>query len=483
MLDPALHPTGGSHAGLPRVSLYAAGMPLSRREFVASAVAAAINGRGAAAPIPWLDPYREPAARLIGAALADAFAWNRLAELTDTFGHRLSGSRALDDAIGWAMRTMGADGLENVRAEPVMVPRWVRGRESLEILSPYPGELVMLGLGNSVGTPPEGLEADLLIVSGYDELERRRRDAEGRIVLVNVPFTDYGATVTYRTSGPSRAARVGAAACLVRSVGVDGLRTPHTGMLTYRPDAPQIPAAAIPVEDALRLQRLAAGGERVRLRLKMEAAMHPDAESANVVGEIVGRERPQEIVVLGGHFDSWDVGTGAIDDGGGCIVTWEALRLMKALDLRPRRTVRVVLFTNEENGLRGGLAYRDAHRAELANHVLMLESDGGVFRPHGFGFTGNDSARATVQSVATLLAGIRADAIGPSGGGADIGPSVQAGQIPAMALDVDGTKYFLYHHTSADTVDKLDPLDVARCAAAVGVMSYAIAELPERLGS
>jgi carboxypeptidase Q len=457
-------------------------MPLSRREFVRTAVAAALSARGAAAPIPWLDPYREPAARLIGGALADAAAWDRLAELTDRFGHRLSGSRALEDAIAWALQRMRDDGLENVRAEPVKVPRWVRGRESLEIVSPYPGELVMLGLGNSVGTSPEGLEADLLIVSGYEELDRRGRKADGRIVLVNVPFTDYGATVTYRTSGPSRAARVGAVACLVRSVGVDGLRTPHTGMLTYRPDAPQIPAAAIAVEDAQRLERLAAR-EHVRLRLRMDAAMHGDADSANVVGEIVGRERPDEVVVVGGHLDSWDVGTGAIDDAGGCIVTWEALRLMKALDLRPRRTVRAVLFTNEENGLRGGLAYRDAHRAELANHVLMLESDGGVFRPHGFGFTGNDSARATVQGVATLLAGIQADAVGPSGGGADIGPSVQAGQIPAMALDVDGTKYFLYHHTAADTVDKLDPLDVARCAAAVAVMSYVIAELPERLGS
>ena len=267
----------------------------------------------------------------------------------------------------------------------------------------------------------------MLVVSGYDELDRRAREAAGRIVLFNVPFTDYGATVTYRTSGPSRAARAGAVACLVRSIGVDGLRTPHTGMLTYRPDAPQIPAAAIPVEDALRLQRLVGRGERVRLRLSMEAAMQGDADSANVVGEIVGRERPHEIVVVGGHFDSWDVGTGAIDDGGGCVVTWEAVRLMKALDLRPRRTVRVVLFTNEENGLRGGLAYRDQHRAELADHVLMLESDGGVFRPRGFGFSGNDRARATVQSVATLLAGIQADAVGPSGGGADIGPSVQAG--------------------------------------------------------
>jgi carboxypeptidase Q len=459
-------------------------MPLSRREFVAAAVAAALGGRGAAGSAPpWLDPYREHAAQLIGAALADASAWNRLAELTDTFGHRLSGSRALEDAIAWATRTMRDDGLENVRAEPVQVPRWVRGRESLEIVSPYPNQLTMLGLGNSIGTPPGGLEADLLVVSGYDDLERRAREAAGRIVLLNVPFTDYGATVTYRTSGPSRAARAGAVACLVRSVGSDGLRTPHTGMLSYRAGTPPIPAAAIPTEDALRLQRLAHRGEPVRLRLSMEAAMQGEAESANVVGEIVGRERPREIVVIGGHIDSWDVGTGAVDDGGGCVVVWEALRLLKSLNVRPRRTVRVVLFTNEENGLRGGLAYRDRHRAELADHVMMLESDGGVFRPRGFGFSGNDRARATVQDVATLLAGMQADTVGPSGGGADIGPSVQAAQVPAMALDVDGSKYFLYHHTAADTVDKLDPLDVARCTAAVAVMSYVIAELPERLGS
>ena len=322
------------------------------------------------------------------------------------------------------------------------------------------------------------------MVSGYDELERAGREAAGRIVLFNVPFTDYGATVTYRTSGPSRAARAGAVACLVRSVGSDGLRTPHTGMLMLPPGR-----ATDSRRGDRRRGRAAPAAARRRgasacgCVSSMEAAMHGDADSANVVGEIVGRERPHEIVVVGGHFDSWDVGTGAIDDGGGCVVTWEAVRLMKALNLRPRRTVRVVLFTNEENGLRGGLAYRDQHRAELANHVLMLESDGGVFRPRGFGFSGNDRARATVQSVATLLAGIQADAVGPSGGGADIGPSVQAAQMPAMALDVDGSKYFLYHHTAADTVDKLDPLDVARCAAAVAVMSYVIAELPERLGS
>jgi carboxypeptidase Q len=186
--------------------------------------------------------------------------------------------------------------------------------------------------------------------------------------------------------------------------------------------------------------------------------------------------------VIGGHLDSWDVGAGATDDGGGCVVTWEALRMMKKLNLRPRRTVRVVLWTNEENGGRGGLAYRDQHRAELSRHVMMMESDSGVFRPLGFGFTGSDAGRRTVKAIATLLTGIAADQIGAAGGGADIGPSVQEGKMPSMSLEVDGSKYFLIHHTEADTIDKIDPVEMATCAAAVAVMAYVVADLPHRLG-
>jgi carboxypeptidase Q len=212
----------------------------------------------------------------------------------------------------------------------------------------------------------------------------------------------------------------------------------------------------------------------------MEARFFPDADSFNVVGEIRGRELPDEVVVVGGHFDSWDVGTGSTDDGGGCVVTWDALRLMKKLNLRPRRTVRVVLWTNEENGLRGGLAYRDRYKDQLDKHVLMLESDSGVFKPTGFGFTGSESARSRIVDIARLLAGIGADHITASGEGADIGPSVQAGNIPAMSLEVDGN-YFLIHHTPADTIDKIDPGDMARAAAAVAVMTYVVADMPERL--
>ena len=443
-------------------------------------VAAAVWAAAHAGQAQWLEAYRAPAKRLIDEAVSSRFAWDRLAELTDTFGHRLSGSESLEAAIRWAAEQMKRDGLENVRLEPVKVPRWVRGAESLEISSPRPHSLAMLGLGNSVGTPPDGVEAPLLIVRSFDELNRPGTAVRGRIVLFNVPYTAYGETVIFRMDGPSRASALGAVAALVRSVGPPGLRTPHTGALRYDEGAPPIPAAAISTEDADRLQRMHDRGMPLKLRLKMAARFLPDADSANLVAEIRGRERPEEVVVVGGHIDSWDVGTGATDDGGGCVVTWEALRLMKKLGLRPRRTVRLVLWTNEENGLRGAFAYRDRYKDTLGNHVVMLESDSGLGRPSGFGFSGSDAARTVVREIASLLGVIRADRIGAAGGGADIGPSVQAGNIPAMSLEFDADN-FLVHHTQADTVDKIDPADMSKAAAAVAVMAYVIADMPERL--
>src|SRR6266540_2899556 len=409
----------------------------------------------------WLAPYRDATSRLIGEAVSSDAAWQRLAYLGDTYGHRLSGSPNLEAAIRWAVEEMTRDGLENVHTEAVKVPHWVRGRETLEIAGAIPQPLVMLGLGNSVGTPAAGIEAELVVLHSFEELEAAKERVKGRIVLFNVPFTTYGETVRFRAAGPSRVGALGAVAMLVRAVGPAGLRTPHTGALTYADGQPKIPAAAVSHEDAARLQRMVDRGTTVRLKLMMEAQFLPDADSANVIGEIRGRDLPNEVVVIGGHFDSWDVGTGSTDDGGGCIVTWDALRLMKKLNLRPRRTVRVVLWTNEENGGRGGLGYRDQHLAELPNHVMMLESDGGVFRPTGFGFSGTDASRAKIGDIATLLSGIRADYVGPSGGGADIGPSVQQAGIPALALEADGN-YFLIHHTPADTIDKIDPLELAR---------------------
>ena len=428
----------------------------------------------------WLDPYRAPASRIIAEATATDDAWQRLALMTDTFGPRLSGSSGLDAAIRWAAGEMERD-FDAVWLDPVKVPHWVRGSESLEIVSPHAGRLAMLGLGNSAGTGGAPIEAEVFVVQSFADLDANAARARGRIVLFNVPYTSYGETVQYRGAGPSRAAAHGAVAALVRSVGLPGLRTPHTGSLRYAQGRPQIPAAAIATEDADRLQRMQDRGTRVVLRLRMEARFLPEADSANVVAEYRGREHPDEIVAIGCHIDSWDVGAGATDDGGGCIAMWEAVRVLRKLGLRPRRTIRVVFWTNEENGLRGGLAYRDKYREQLAKHVMMLESDSGVFRPIGFGFTGPDRGRALVTQIGSLLAPIGASAIGASGGGADIGPSVEAGDLPAMSLEVDGAKYFLIHHTEADTVDKIEPSDLARCVAAVAVMSYVVADMPQTL--
>jgi carboxypeptidase Q len=359
-----------------------------------------------------------------------------------------------------------------------MVPRWVRGAESATLIAPRALELHMLGLGGSVGTP--GVEAEVMVVGSFDELTRRAAEARGRIVLFDVPFTTYGETVQYRGRGVVEAARVGAVASLVRSVGPFGMQSPHTGSLRYNDSIPRIPAAALSMEDAMLIRRMTERGERVRVRLRMGAQTLPDVPSRNVVAEIRGRELPNEVVVIGGHIDSWDVSPGAMDDAGGCVAAWEAVRLMKALGLRPRRTVRVVLWTNEENGVRGGNAYRDAHRAEVANHVLAIESDAGVFAPRGFGFSGPDAAFSMVSGIGRLLAPIGADSIARGGGGADINPIMQLG-VPGMGLLVDEERYFWYHHTAADTPDKLDPRDIARSVAAMAVMAWVAAEMPERI--
>jgi carboxypeptidase Q len=424
-----------------------------------------------------IDDYRVAAGRIIGAALTSNKAYARLAHLTDHIGNRISGSPALERAIQWAITEMKKDGFDNVRAEKVMVPHWVRGEESLEMVTPVLRSLTMLGLGNSVGTPTEGIAAEAVVVRNFDELDALGERLRGKIVVYNVAFTNYGATVRYRSAGPSRAARYGAVATLVRSVTPVSLQTPHTGGLIYDAAQPKIPAAAITIEGAELLQRMQDRGELTTLRLKMEAKFLPDAESANVIAEIKGSERPDEVVLISGHFDSWDVGQGAHDDGGGCIIAWEAARLLKELGLRPRRTIRVVLYTNEENGLRGGNAYLDAHRAELAKHILAIESDSGVYRPQGFGLatTAPSQARANLQEIVKLLAGIGADRIAENGGGADIGPIMREGVVGG-SLDVEGSHYFDIHHTAADTLDKIDPKDLALCVATMAVGAYTVAD-------
>jgi carboxypeptidase Q len=405
----------------------------------------------------------------------------RLAELTDTFGHRLSGSAALEDALGWIAREMQKDGLDNVRLDPVMVPHWVRGAESAEIVKPRPHTMAMLGLGGSVGTPPEGLEAEVLVVRSFEALDAAGDAARGRIVVFNAPYTSYNDTVRYRTAGPARAAQYGAVAVLVRSIGPTGHRTPHTGSTSYANAPRRIPAAAISAEDADRLQRFQDRRVPVAVRLTMSAHERPDAPSANLIAELPGREKPEEVIVLGGHIDSWDVGAGAVDDGAGCVAVWEAVRILKKLGLQPRRTIRVVLFTNEENGLRGAHAYRNKYLSELKNHVMMLEADTGLFPPIGFGFSGSPKARARVTEIGDLVRDVGANRVGSVGGGADIGPSVQAANIPSMSLDGDDSRFFFLHHTAADTVDKVSPREISRAAASIAVMAYVIADMPMRL--
>lgn len=428
------------------------------------------------------ETYRADADRIIDAALADSAAFERLAYLCDTFGHRLSGSANLERAIAWILETMRDDGLANVRGEEVMVPHWVRGAESLTLLEPHETDLQILGLGGSIGTPAEGITGEVLVVGSFDELEARRHEVPGKIVLFNAPFTTYGRTVQYRVTGAVRAAQAGAIASLVRSVGPVSLYTPHTGVMRYADDVPQIPHAAVTVEDALMMQRMQDRGQPIRVRLMMEAETLPDALSHNVVAELVGSELPEEIIVLGGHIDSWDVGQGAMDDAGGSVAAWEAVRLIQALGLRPRRTLRVVLWTNEENGLRGAEAYRDAHQDDLDKHVLAMETDSGVFKPRGFGFTGPQDAYAMIQQVGTLLDRIESGTITRGGGGADIAPLMREG-VPGMGLSVEGENYFWYHHTAADTMDKLDPHEFNLAVATLAVMAYVVADLPERLPS
>jgi carboxypeptidase Q len=420
------------------------------------------------------------AERLLEAALESDVTWARLTELVDVFGARFSGTESLEASLDWILETMEADGLENVRSEPVMVPRWIRGGESAELLSPRPKPLTILGLGPSVGTPPEGIQAEVLVVDSYADLEARAEEARGKIVLFDVPFTTYGETVQYRGGGAVAAARAGAVASLIRSVTPFSMNTPHTGGMSYEEGVPRIPHAALTLEDAAMLRRMQERGERIEIRLLMEGRSEGMTESRNVMAEVVGWEHPGEVVVLGGHSDSWDVGQGAMDDAGGVVAAWEAVRLMKELGIRPRRTVRVVGWTAEEVGIFGGQAYADAPQRSEETHVLGIESDSGVFSPLGFGFSGSDEAFLVVQEIGTLLEPIGAGYIMKGGGGADIGPMMAKG-MPGMGLNVEPTRYFWYHHTDADTLDKLDRDEVARCVAAMAVMAYVVADLPEPL--
>ncbi len=457
-------------------------MNKGRIVFVAgSALAASLFAQNAGT---LTEQYRDPASKLIDAALADQGGMDKLAYLCDRIGNRLSGSPGLEKAVAWAAAQMKADGLTNVVTPRVKVPHWVRGNESASLLEPVNRPLTILGLGGSIATPKRGITAEVVPVSSFEDLDHRSRASiEGKIVLFNVPYEGYNRTVAYRTTGPSRAARLGAVAALVRSVTPLSLQSPHTGALEYSEGFPKIPAAAVTIEDALLIQRLVDTGNPVVAHLEMEAHTLPDADSANVIGEIPGRERPDEIVVIGGHLDSWDVGAGAQDDGTGCITALEAAHIIHALGLTPRRTLRVVFWTNEENGGAGGEAYRAWAGATVKNHVAAIEMDGGAEKPTGFGLSANGDLQAVlgrVREIGTLLDRIDAGSIQPGGGGADIAPIMIDG-VPGLALRTVGTHYFDWHHSRADTTDKVKIEDLRANIAAMAVMAYVLADMPSPL--
>jgi hypothetical protein len=444
--------------------------------------------------------YGEVSRKIIAAALEDQEGLARLQYLCDRIGHRLSGSPSLERAIQWSAEEMKKAGLVNVQTPPVKVPHWVRGRESVTLLAPIERSLPMLGLGMSVGTPGEGITAEVVAVSSFDELQALGKDKIlGKIVLFDPEWKGYGQTVLYRANGASRAAELGAVGTLVRSMTGNSLATPHTGALNYTVDVPKIPAAAITVEDAAMIHRLTKSGVPVKVRLMMEAKHLPDADSHNVMGEIRGREEPEEVVVLGGHIDSWDLGQGANDDGSGIIATFQAVALLQKLGLKPRRTIRVVFWVNEENGGTGGRAYRALVGDAVKNHVAAIEMDGGAEKPLGFGYgTGGEQRRrggaagvpakqtspASFQravEIGKLLESIGAGKMMPGGGGADIAPLLAAG-VPGFGVRTVGEHYFDWHHTNADTFDKIVPREFRENVASLAVLAYVLADMPERIG-
>jgi Peptidase family M28 len=440
----------------------------------------------------------EAAPRLLGAAARSPEAYDRLGELCDNYGHRLSGSAQLEAAIDWTAKLMREYGFENVRKEEVLVPHWVRGEEGAYLTSPAKQRLHILGLGRSVGTPDGGIEAPMVVVESFDDLEARdEKDIRGRIVLFNVPYDGYGRTVRYRGSGPSAAARKGAVACFVRSVGLPGMQTPHTGALRYSEEDPKIPAAAVSREDALMIARMIERGDEVIAHLEMQAHTLEDAVSHNVMGEIPGSVHPEEIVVLGGHIDSWDVGQGAQDDGVGCMIALHAVRLIQRLGLQPKRTLRVVLWTNEENGLRGGAAYAEAHADEIERHVAAIEADSGNGRARGFrldlreAVVGENSDADSLDllreeglqfldTVGAQLRSVGADTMRAGGSGADISPLARQG-VPCLGLDHDASEYFRIHHTESDTFDRIIPEDLNHNVAVMAIMAFALTQMEGEL--
>eukprot|EP00808_Paulinella_micropora_P017318 g61645.t1 len=429
--------------------------------------------------------YGERVEQLV-AASADCLAFPRLEALCDDFGPRASGTQALEDAIDWVVTQMKADKcFDSVTQQPVEIPHWVRGQELCEMTAPRACRLAMLGVGGSVPTPPDGLTAEVLSVETFEELEARKHEVKGKIVNYCCKWQGYPATVSYRVLGADRASKHGAVAVLINSISSDSMNAPHTGVLEYRGDAPPIPAAALSVEASSLLHRLCKRGKAVSVKLLMRGQNLARRASRNVLAELRGTETPQEVVVLGGHIDSWDVGTGAHDDAQGCIAAWEAARLLHQLGLRPRRTLRVVLWVDEENGGCGSAAYKKhLEPAQLAQHVAAIETDLGVSMSSGFEFKGSEGAAKLLKQIGKLLEQppLCAGRILLSGNtGVDIECLSDVG-VPCLLLRGSDffahTGYWKYHHCEGDTFDKIDQKELEQNVAVLAAMAFILADMP-----
>ena len=451
-------------------------------------------------PVPTPSPYSEKTLaelkQLQQAALKSDYAWRQVAHLSNNIGPRLTGSPQAEKAVEYIAAELKALGLE-VRLEKVTVPHWVRGEETAALVE-YPGmapsttqKIILTALGGSSATPDTGLTAEVIVVRNFEELQALGAEkVKGKIVLFDYHFDKlmagqghggeaYGQAVKYRSDGPAAAARLGAAAAILRSVGSAEYRLPHTGQTDF--DAgPKIPAAAVTAEDADLIVALVPQGT-VRMRLVLTPQTLPDAVSHNVIGDLKGSEHPEQIVIVSGHLDSWDLGTGAIDDGAGVAVAMQAANLMRELRLRPKRTLRVIAWMNEENGLAGGKAYAKEHEKEIANHFAAMEIDGGAGHPLGINTTLPRETKGLFEPVAKILQTSGAGLLNfIENAGADIGPLKKLG-VPGFSPIQDNRTYFHYHHTAADTLDKIVPQELAENAAVVAVTAYALANLEQPL--
>src|SRR5438105_613737 len=435
--------------------------------------------------------------RLQQAALNSDYAYRQVAHLANNIGPRLSGSAQAAKAVEYVANELKAIGCE-VQLGKVMVPHWVRGEETAALVQ-FPGQaenttqkIVLCALGASVATSPEGLTSEVVAVKNFDELKSLGRyKVGGKIVLFNYPFDKqmaaegrageaYGEAVVYRSDGPSAAARLGAVACLIRSVGGADYRLPHTGQTDYANDAPKIPAGAVTAEDADLIAYLVRQGP-VKMKLVLTPQILPDVESANVMGDIKGSEHPEQVIVVSGQLDSWDLGTGAIDDGAGVAVSMEVANLIQKLHLKPKRTIRVIAWMNEENGEAGSKQYAKNHEKEFSNHFAAMETDGGAGHPIGINIKGNSEVKKMFAPVAALLQESGAGSLNlVEHCGADIEPLEKAG-VPAFSPIQDNRFYFNYHHTAADTLDKIVPKELAENSAVVAVLAYALANMERGL--